>query len=184
MTRRRWVLAAILAAWAPAGVPWAQAPAPDGFRTLAREKSLAQQFAELLNELGRRNMEQYKRGIVLYANAKAEFDGLISELEHQLGQRQAPDEAAAFRDALAQAVEKRVAFTDFVTKEILPRSSGTTKGVGAFVQMVPELLKVLMDAGLSIWRDYRSGDEARRRAIRDEIEKLRWPPFRVTGAGP
>ena len=76
------------------------------------------------------------------------------------------------------AVDKRVAFTSFVTDTIVPQAGGTTKGIGDFIKVVPELVKALTDASISIWREFRSAGEARRKEMRQELESLRWPPFK------
>ncbi|HXZ00790.1 MAG TPA: hypothetical protein VEI03_12375 [Stellaceae bacterium] len=145
---------------------------------LAREKSLAEQFLVLLDDFGRKDVERYARGVTLYAEAKAEFDGLISALEHTLDQAQPPDQSAAFQSALNAAVDKRVAFTDFVRNTVLPQSGATTKGIGGFIAVIPDLIKALTDAGISIWREYRSAGEARRKEMLEELEALRWPAFK------
>lgn len=58
-----------------------------------------------MHDFGHKDIGQYVKGVTLYAEAKAEFDGLISELEHELEQAGPPE--AALKDAVA----KRVAFT-------------------------------------------------------------------------
>ena len=150
MTRRRWLLGAGIAACLSAGQARAQTTA-EGIRVLAREKSLAEQFMVMLNEFGRTDIGQYAYGVMLYAGAKAEFDGLISELEHELEQPRPPDQSAAFQTALTGAVKRRMAFTDFVSQKIVPKSPGTAKGIGDFIKVVPELVKALTDAGVSIF---------------------------------
>ena len=56
----------------------------DAIRIMAKEKSLAEQFVVLLNTVGDRNVQQYARGIQLYSEAKAEFDGLIEGMKTNL----------------------------------------------------------------------------------------------------
>jgi hypothetical protein len=175
--RRRLLLCACVAAYLCCKQGIAQVPA-EGIRVLAREKSLAEQFLVLLNDSGRKDVEQYARGVTLYVAAKAEFDGLISELEYELGQPQPPDQSAAFQAALNGAVDKRIAFTNFVSDTIVPRADGT-KGLGDFIKVAPDLLKALTDAGISIWREFRSAGEARQKEIRQELEALRWPAFKA-----
>ena len=53
----------------------------EGFRVMAREKALAEQFLVIMNDFGRKDITQYAKGVTLYAEAKAEFDGLLTELE-------------------------------------------------------------------------------------------------------
>jgi hypothetical protein len=180
MTRRRLILAGGLAACLRVRTGSSQQSTPnqeEWTRALGTEKSMAAQFISLLNQFGPKDMAQYAKGIVLYASAKADFDGLISELELRLVEARPPDQNASFQAALKQAVEKRVTFTDFVSNSILPQTSGTSRGVGSFIQTVPELLKVLIDAGISIWHEYRLASDTRRKEIRQVLENLRWPPF-------
>jgi hypothetical protein len=65
-------------------------PMSDGFRVMAREKALAEQFLVIMNDFGQQDLAQYVTGITLYAEAKAEVDGLLTELEHELEQAMAP----------------------------------------------------------------------------------------------
>jgi hypothetical protein len=78
---------------------------------------------------------QYAKGITLYAEAKAEFDKLIAELEHELEQARPPDQSERFEAALKDAVAKRVAFTSFVTDTLVPHTEGAQRGsVGDFIK--------------------------------------------------
>jgi aminoglycoside phosphotransferase family enzyme len=83
-------------------------PMSDGFRVMAREKALAEQFLAIMNDFGRKDMTQYVRGVTLYAEAKAEFDGLLTELEHELEQAMAPNQSEKFAAVLEEAVACRL----------------------------------------------------------------------------
>jgi hypothetical protein len=150
----------------------------DGIRVMAREKSLAEQFLVIMNDFGQKDINQYAKGVTLYADAKAEFDGLIAELE----QARPPDQSENFEAALKDAVAKRVAFTSFVTDTLIPHTEGAQRGgVGDFIKGGGDLIKALTDAGIAIWREFRSGSEARRKEIMQELESLRWPQFTAPG---
>jgi ABC-type sugar transport system substrate-binding protein len=150
----------------------------DGVRVMAREKSLAEQFLVIMNDFGKKDMTQYAKGITLYAQAKADFDGLITQLEDQLVQSKPPNESEKFETVLNEAVAKRVAFTSFVTDTIIPRTDTTQKSiVGDFIKGGADLIKALSDAGIAIWHEYRSAGETRRNEIKQELETLRWPQF-------
>jgi hypothetical protein len=154
----------------------------DGIRVMAREKSLAEQFLVIMNDFGRKDITQYAKGVTLYAQAKAEFDGLITQLEHELERSMPPDQSERFEAALKDAVAKRVAFTSFVTDTLVPHTEGAQKGiVGDFIRGGGDLIKALTDAGIAIWREFRSGGEARRKEIKQELESLRWPQFTAPG---
>jgi hypothetical protein len=147
---------------------------------MAREKSMAEQFLIILNSYTASNIELAK-GIRLYAEAKAEFDGLITQLEVELEQATPPSQSETFDAELKKAVAKRVAFTSFVTDTLVPHTEGAQKGiVGDFIKGGADLIKALTDAGIAIWREFRSGGEARRKEIRQELESLRWPQFTVS----
>jgi len=172
----RIAVAALVSALASTGI--VAQDTSDGIRVMAREKSLAEQFLVIMNDFGQRDIGQYAKGVTLYAEAKAEFDGLIAELELELEQARPPDQSERFEAALKDAVAKRVAFTSFVTDTLVPHTEGAQKGiVGDFIKGGGDLIKALTDAGIGIWREYRSGSEARRKEIMQELESLRWPQF-------
>jgi hypothetical protein len=155
--------------------------ASDGIRVIAREKSLAEQFLVIMNDFGQKDINQYAHGVVLYAEAKAEFDGLITQLEDELDRSKPLNQSEKFQKVLGDAVAKRVAFTTFVTDTLIPHTDSAQKGiVGDFIKGGADLIKALTDAGLAIWREYKSGGETRHKEIRQELESLRWPLF----AGP
>ena len=55
-----------------------------------------------------------------------------------------------------------------------PSRAGTKIGVTDVVKAVPDLVKALSDAGLSIWKAYHDANKERRTAILSDIEQLRW----------
>ena len=169
-------VAALVSALASTGIVAQETS--DGIRVMAREKSLAEQFLVIMNDFGRKDIDHYVTGIALYAEAKAEFDGLITQLEHELEQARPPSRSEKFEAALKDAVAKRVAFTSFVTNTLVPHTEGAQKGiVGDFIKGGGDLIKALTVAGIAIWREFRSGSEARRKEIMQELESLRWPQF-------
>jgi hypothetical protein len=46
---------------------------------------------------------------------------------------------------------------------------------GDFIKGGTYLIKVLADASLAIWHEYRNGSEDRRKEIWQLLESLRWP---------
>ncbi len=159
-----------------------QAAAPDeaglseAVRFLAHEKSAAEQYAVILATVGKTDTTQYVRGIELYANAKAEFDALIAELKFDLTTRKDPTRSTKFTEALRGAAERRVAFTSFVSHEV-DKFPGARPGLPDVLNVVPELVKAITDAGLSIWKAYRDTSKERRDAILNELGHLEWRSF-------
>jgi hypothetical protein len=149
---------------------------PEAMRFLAHEKSAAEQYAVILSTVGKNDTAQYVRGIELYADAKAEFDGLIAELRIELQTGQQPAKSVKFNQALKGAAEKRVAFTSFVSSEV-NKLQGAKPGLEDLIQVVPDLVKAITEAGLSIWKAFREARNERRDAILNELELLQWRPF-------
>src|SRR5262249_47330964 len=95
---------------------------------LTHEKSAAEQYAVILATAGKSDTALYLRGIALYADAKAEFDALIAELKFDLTTGQDPAHSAVFTSALQGAAQKRIAFTSFVSHEVVDKLSGAKPG--------------------------------------------------------
>jgi hypothetical protein len=155
----------------------AQPTASDAVRVLAREKSAAEQYAVVLGTIGKKDLRTYARGITLYADAKAEFDGLLEQLRFDLKDGRDPATSAQFNEALQGAARKRVAFTSFVTDEVVGKAEGGKPGLPEVIEVVPELVKSLTDAGLSIWAAFHGARKERQAAILDELEHLKWRSF-------
>jgi hypothetical protein len=148
----------------------------DAIRFFAHEKSAAEQYAVILSTVAKNDAVLYVRGIKLYADAKAEFDGLITELRFDLQTGQEPARSAKFNTALKEAAERRVAFTSFVSDKV-DKLQGARPGLPNVVQAVPDLVRAITDAGLSIWRGFREARRERRDAILNELEHLEWRSF-------
>jgi hypothetical protein len=145
-------------------------------RFLAHEKSAAQQYAVILSTVAKNDAVLYVRGIALYADAKAEFDGLIAQLRIELQTGQEPAKSVKFNQALKGAAEKRIAFTSFVWSEV-DKLQGARPGLEDLMQVVPDLVKAITEAGLSIWKAFREARKEGRDAILNELELLQWRPF-------
>ena len=78
---------------------------------------------------------------------------------------------------LEAAAQKRIAFTDFVTQNILGNVQGARPGLPDLISAVPDLVKVLIDAGFNIWKEFQSGNKQRRDDIRIQLEGLKWRTF-------
>jgi hypothetical protein len=144
---------------------------------LTREKSAAEQYAVILATAGKSDKAIYVRGIQLYADAKADFDALIAELKFDLTTGQDPANSAVFTGALQGAAQKRIAFTSFVSREVVEKVKGAKPGLPGVIEAVPELVKAIADSGLSIWKAFHDAGKERRDAILSEVDQLRWRSF-------
>jgi hypothetical protein len=148
----------------------------DAIRFFGHEKSAAEQYGVILFTLAKDNPGLYVRGVKLYADAKAEFDGLIAELQFDLQSGEEPVKSAKFNEALKEAAEKRVAFTSFVSAEI-DKLPGSRSGLPDVIQAVPELVTAITNAGISIWNAFRQSRKENRDTILSELKHLEWLPF-------
>jgi hypothetical protein len=94
---------------------------PDAMRFLAHEKSTAEQYAVILSTVGKNDAALYVRGIQLYADAKAEFDGLIAEPRTELQTGREPAKSVKFNQATRRERDRRVRLLH--RKPIVPREA-------------------------------------------------------------
>jgi hypothetical protein len=163
----------------PAGTAAQPAPATysDAVQVLAREQSTAEQYAVILDRFGKNDTSKYVQGITRYADAKADFDGLIEALKIDLIEGRDPSSSPKLGNALHAAAEKRVAFTSFVADKVVGNTEGARGVLPDVIKAVPELIKALTDSGISIWKEYSTASKERRDTIRDELDHLKWKPF-------
>ena len=91
-------------------------------------------------------------------------------------QRRDPTGSSAFGEALQLAAERRIAFTNFVD-EVIGHKEGAKTWIYDVVRVVPDLVKALSEAGISIWREFRDAGKARRDQILDQLDHLKWKAF-------
>ena len=147
------------------------------------EQTLGEAGAGLLKTFAKDDMATKVQGIKLYALAQAQFNKLIETLKGRLIKGEDLANSKLFQEALDQAVKKRVAFTEFVDDKVLSLSQEGTKSFAAvlgsadILKSVAELMKVLKDAGLEIWREYRTADKEHRQQIKDQLDSLMWRSY-------
>jgi hypothetical protein len=146
-------------------------------RVLKSEKSVAEQYAVVLATVGKSDTAKYVKGILLYADAKADFDGLVAELRFELSNGSDLKASTKFTEVLEAAAKKRIAFTSFVPNEVVDKLPGSRPGLPDVIQVVPDLVKAITDSGLAIWKAFQSSDDQRRKAILNDLEQLQWRSF-------
>ncbi len=145
---------------------------------LSKEKSLAESYGAILKEFGKDNLVEYAEGIRLYANAEAEYDGLIEQLKWNLSHNEALDQSSTFKEKLQKAAEQRVAFTKFVTETIISDEQGKKNPLAvAAIAAVPGLIKALTEAGKSIWNEYRKTNKENQKVIEEKLDSAKWDDF-------
>jgi hypothetical protein len=149
----------------------------DAVQVLAREQSAAEQYAVMLDRFGKTDPRCYVQGISRYAEAKADFDGLIEALKTDLIQHRDPMRSPKFPAALQAAAEKRIVFTSFVADEVVSKKEGSRTLLYDVIRVVPDLIKKLTESGISIWHEFRDAGKARRDQILNQLDHLKWKAF-------
>jgi hypothetical protein len=156
-------------------------PAPMTFaeavRVLEHERVAAEQYAVMLDRFGKADTGRYVQGITLYAEAKADFDGLIEALKTGVIQHHDLMRSPKFPAVLQAAAQKRIAFTSFVTDEVVGDKEGGKGLLYDVIRVVPDLIKKLTESGISIWHEFRDAGKARRDQIIDQLDHLKWKAF-------
>ncbi len=145
----------------------------DTFQVLGEEQSFAEDYVGILKEYGKENFNKYARGIELYAEARNKFNGLIELMKHKLSEGDSFENSPDFDNTLKTAVDKRVSFTNYLSKEIIGDSEGTRGGPMAIIGDVAKLIDSLKGVGLAIWQEYRSVNDTRREELLDQLESLK-----------
>lgn len=175
------VLLVVLLEVLPVGIQVQASPQPTTSEVagvLHREKDVAEQFAGLLNDRVRNTATQYAQGIRLYGLARSQFNSLIEQMQFALQADEPPNTSSQFQAALKSAVNARITFTNFVDEAILAKQPpGARSPVGEVIKGAAELIKVVSDAVLAAWRDYRTAADARRRDLIARLDTYRWRPF-------
>ena len=157
---------------------------PEAIGILAKEQSLAENYAVILKEFGKEDIKNYAEGIRLYAEAKAEYDGLIEQLIYNLKADKALDTSPDFQNKLKNAADKRVAFTSFVTDKIIRDDPERKNPLAiAAIGLAPELLDALTKVGKTIWQEYRNVNKEQKQEIVDQLDTLKWKAFHEIAGG-
>jgi hypothetical protein len=159
--------------------------APEGLagaiKIMAKEKSLAEQFVVILNTVGKGDVKQYARGIELYAEAKAEFDGLIEGMKTNLELGEPLRESLDFKNSLRTAVDNRWAFTSYIKENIIGDEQGKRFPYEDIIKDAAELISKLTDAAFKIWKEYRNSADKEKQAIRSQLDGVKWKPYSEIG---
>ena len=127
-------------------------------RVLGHERSAAEAYAMLLDTHGKQDMNRYVEGIRLYSEAKADFDGLLEQLKYNLNEGHDPNNSATVRSSARGRGSKADRVYRFVTQNILGDVQGARPGLPDLISAVPDLVKVLIDAGFNIWKEFQAGE--------------------------
>jgi hypothetical protein len=152
---------------APNDIGWQEAVA-----RLAQERTLAETCAGLLKKYG--DASTIDRGTLVYADAKAEYDGIIAGLTVALVSCDHPSSLPDLEVRLRRGFGKRVAFTESVQR-LLPPPSRDEKGLVDTI--IGSTIGPLIDAIRAISLRIRDDNAIIRKMIETQLEATRWPSF-------
>lgn len=145
--------------------------------SLAREKELAETAAGLLKAYASRDAAAMIEGQKLYGAAKAAFDELIAMVMTGLAENADGIPTDALEPTLRAAIERRKAFCDRVDAA-LPKVEGAKEALSLKDLLgIGETIKNLIDGAVSIWKEWKAGKAARRKAIETQLQAQRWRAF-------
>ena len=150
---------------------------------LARERSFAEGGVGMLKQFAVGNQAAMIRGRQLYDDARAAFEELIVQLQTDLDQGTTPEGSAALRMALEAAVERRLAFSRHVDASVKIEPGDKPAILDALAGGAGDIVTGVLQAAVAIWKEYRAGDELRRKSIATRLEAQRWKAFGEVAAG-
>ena len=155
----------------------------DAFRVLGREQSLAESYVHMLNEFGKNDLNTYAKGIELYVEAKAEFNGLIEFMKNKLIKAEPFDKSPDFHETMKNAVDRRMSFTTYIKEQILSKHADEKGFATDIMGGTGELITALTGAGKTIWQEYRVVKDSQKNELLDQLEALKWKAFHQIGGG-
>ncbi len=149
--------------------------------TLRKEQNLAEGYVTLLETVGKQDLKRYAVCVRDYATARAEFNGFIEGIRTHLIEGTPLEPSEAFDAALDNAVATRRTFTACV--DDLIDNLEATRSVKDYITAASELAKLLLDAGIRIWQEYKSANDSKRQAMLEQLESLKWKRFTELAKG-
>ena len=172
MVRARWWLPLVALVVAGTALHAEEINWQEAVARLARERTQAEACVRILKKYG--DAAAIDRGSLAYANAKADYDGIIAGLTVALAQGQQPRSFPDLEGQLQRGFEEREAFCKSVQPLVPPQSSGQK---GIIDEIVSGAVGPVVDAIKEIYLDAKRQDELTRKTIQTQLEATSWPAF-------
>ena len=146
----------------------------DAIYTVSELKSKTESRVNLLISLYEDkeiNNTAFRKGKLLYEDARAAFNAWIESLSIELDANRKTDSSEFKDQKLKLAAQQAQSFLSYVDELFLgePRSSAVQASIG--------LVEPIIEAGLKIWMEYRSGNDESRKRVVERINNLKWKSF-------
>ena len=147
-------------------------PLLESLGTLREYRVKAEHWAGVLKGLqpGLSKSES-RQGVTYYVEAKAAVDGWLEQILAELEAGRDATPSPRQQQALEQAALKATTFMDYVA------ALGDDQKRGDWLSVIPSALAALVEAGITVWREFRSMSKDQRQALIARLETLRWPAF-------
>lgn len=135
-------------------------------------KALRQSYAQKQMRGKRRvvSEENYIQALSLYTDAEKAVNGWLARLQWELEHKRDIEQSSEYDESIKRAADNAEQFIGYAKGVLLDRKMGGPLSVG-------DLLKVLTDFGLQIWKEYRSGEQKQREALVKRLHTLKWKHF-------
>ena len=148
----------------------------DAVAQVAGVRTKAETSAALLKKFG--DPSHIARGQLIYANAKAEADGVIAGLIVALSAKDEPESLSSLQERVERAATGLATLRKLAESQ-LPNLEGTRDfELGNILKgAIEQLYKPLSDAVSALYNNYRTDNELTRKTIQTQLEATRWPDF-------
>lgn len=147
---------------------------------IAHQKSEAEGLMSQLNIAYKKkkiSYQQYMDGINYYTEAKADYDGWISELQAKIMSGGQLDKAK-YKVFLKKAGQKAILFGHYAANCLGLRPLVGERGIGEEAgSFVGNVVIDLVKAGLEIWNAIQHGNQQEKEELCKKLNQQRWKPF-------
>ena len=112
-----------------------------------------------------------RQGVAYYVEGKAAVDGWLEQMMAEVEAGRGTTPSPAQEQALQQAAVKAKTFVEYVA------ALGEDQQRGDWLSVIPGAVAAVVEAGLAIWREFRTMSRDQRQALVARLETLRWPAF-------